>query len=409
MSSLSGNKLPNGWQGQKLVEICELITDGSHYSPATIDKGYPYVTVRDVSWSGQIDLLNSAKISEQEFKKLKAGNCSPKQGDILYSKDGTVGKLAIVNQDEEFVVLSSLAILRPSSVLYSEFLFYSMMSPEFQEFALSRKTGAAIKRVVLRTIKEFQIPVPPLEEQKRIVAKIDTLFSKIDKAISLTDESLKQAKNLLPSVLNEVFEKGKADGWEEKKLEEVCEKITDGSHNPPKSCEGSELMMLSGRNVRDNKLDFEKVRFVSEKDFINEDKRTNIQAGDVLLTIVGSIGRSFVFPKGSPKVIFQRSVAVIKPNSILNPYFLSYFFKSPESQEKLNTQARGAAQKGVYLKDIRKLQLLLPNIETQNEKVLFLDIIDLKTKQTQSKLEEQLAYLKQLKSSILSKAFKGEL
>jgi type I restriction enzyme, S subunit len=347
-------------------------------------------------------------VNEEKFNELKAFELNPR--DIIISCSGTVGRIAVAPDNLKKGIINQALLKISLNEKKVSITYFTYWFTDFVNEGSLKSKGAAIKNIIsVKELKKIPIPIPSLEEQKRIVAKIDTLFAKIDKAISLTEESLKQAKNLLPSVLKEMFEKGKADGWEEKKLQDICEKITDGSHNPPKSCEGSKLMMLSGRNIRDNKLDFEKVRFVSEKDFIKEDKRTNIQAGDVLLTIVGSIGRSFVFPKGSPKVIFQRSVAVIKPHSILNPHFLSYFFKSPKSQEKLNTQARGAAQKGVYLKDIRGLQLLLPNIETQNEKVLFLDKNNLKAKQTQSKLEEQLAYLKQLKSSILSKAFKGEL
>ena len=90
----------------------------------------------------------------------------------------------------------------------------------------SYKQGATIPHIYFKDYKVELVPKLPLEEQKRIVAKIDALFVKIDKAISLTEESLKQAKNLLPSVLKEIFEKGKADGWEEKKFGELFKDIS---------------------------------------------------------------------------------------------------------------------------------------------------------------------------------------
>jgi type I restriction enzyme S subunit len=373
---------------------------------------WEYITLDEVVDKGSSNIsLNKIKEDEGEypiysakgfFKNISFYHQEKKY--IAIIKDGAgIGRLSV--HPAKSSIVGTMQYLIPKDGFDLMFVKYFLTGINF----ISYKQGATIPHIYFKDYKVELVPKLALEEQKRIVAKIDGLFSKIDKAISLTEESLVQAKNLLPSVLKEVFEKGKADGWEERKLEEVCEKITDGSHNPPKSCEGSKLMMLSGRNVRDNKLDFEKVRFVSENDFIREDKRTSIKVGDVLLTIVGSIGRSFVFPEGVPRVIFQRSVAVLKPYSILNPYFLSYYLKSPKIQEKLNTEARGAAQKGIYLKDIRAFLLLFPNLDIQSEKALFLDKVSTQSKKTQSKLEEQLTYLKQLKSSILSKAFKGEL
>jgi len=189
----------------KLKDICELITDGSHFSPKTIDSGLPYVTVRDVSWGGEIDLINCARISVDDFEKLKKGNCAPKSGDILYSKDGTVGKIAIVDQEKEFVVLSSLAIIRPTKRLASTFLMYSMMSPKFYDFALSSKTGAAIKRIVLKTIKEFEIALPDIKTQLDTVNSLDEFSQYSKQTQSKLEEQLAYLKQLKSSILSKAF------------------------------------------------------------------------------------------------------------------------------------------------------------------------------------------------------------
>ena len=198
-------ELEKKYDNYSLKDLCDLITDGSHFSPRTIEKGHPYVTVRDVSWEGDIDLINCSFISTEDFLKLKKNNCSPIKDDILYSKDGTVGKLAIVKTNEEFVVLSSLAILRPSSKINSGFLLYSMKSPKFYDFAISKKTGAAIKRVVLRTIKEFNISVPPISYQKELVDFLNR-YSKVSlKKQSKLSSKLKYLKNLKSSILSKAF------------------------------------------------------------------------------------------------------------------------------------------------------------------------------------------------------------
>lgn len=136
-------------------------------------------------------------------------------------------------------------------------------------------------------------------------------------------------------------------GWEIKKLGEVCEKLTDGSHNPPKGILHSNYVMLSSQNVYNDKLVLDDVRFLHEDDFLREDKRTCVREGDVLLTIVGTIGRSAVFTQNI-NVTLQRSVAVLRPHINIISRFLMYCLIGKNTL--LNEEAHGIAQKGIYLK-----------------------------------------------------------
>jgi len=158
-----------GFASQKLSAVCQLITDGSHFSPTTTKSGLPYVTVRDIS-DGRINISAAARISIESFEELERSGCRPWTGDVLFSKDGTVGKVALVETSEPFVVLSSLAILRPeASVVLPAYLAYCLQSLDFQREATGQKTGLAIKRVVLKHLKNMAVPVPPLPVQRRIV------------------------------------------------------------------------------------------------------------------------------------------------------------------------------------------------------------------------------------------------
>jgi type I restriction enzyme S subunit len=152
-----------------LGNVLSLLTDGSHFSPRTVDEGYPYVTVRNLS-EGKIDLEGCAKISENDFQDLRKNGCEPLVGDVLFSKDGTIGRVAQVTADSQFVVLSSLAILRPNpKLISSDYLTIILTSNEFQSAATRSKTGLAIKRVVLKTLRNLPICVPSLSDQKKIV------------------------------------------------------------------------------------------------------------------------------------------------------------------------------------------------------------------------------------------------
>lgn len=149
-----------------------------------------------------------------------------------------------------------------------------------------------------------------------------------------------------------------------KALGDLTIKITDGSHNPPKGVTKSNFLMLSSQNVYEN-LDLDGVRYLTKDDFDIENKRTDIQKGDVLLTIVGTIGRTHVV-KENEKYVFQRSVAVLKPiRNILDGDFLSYYLQSEDAVSQLEISAHGSSQKGIYLNDIRKLMILLPEYSEQ--------------------------------------------
>jgi len=161
-------------------------------------------------------------------------------------------------------------------------------------------------------------------------------------------------------------------GWPIKRLAEISDKITDGSHNPPKGVPYSDYLMLSSKNVFDDDFHYEAPRYLTAEQFQQEDKRTGISPGDVLLTIVGTIGRSAVVPPEAPKITLQRSVAVIRPKrDIIEPRFLMYSFI--RRNVELNDQARGVAQKGIYLEAIRELGVAVPPLPEQQRIVGILD------------------------------------
>lgn len=155
-------------------------------------------------------------------------------------------------------------------------------------------------------------------------------------------------------------------------LGEVCDKITDGSHNPPSGIDYSSFRMISSQNIFNNKLVLNDIRYLKEDDFLKENKRTEVSQGDLLLTIVGAIGRCYVVKEEDLPFTCQRSVAVLKiKQSIILPEFVHECLININSY--LETQANGAAQKGLYLKQISKIQIPLPPLPIQQRIVEILD------------------------------------
>ena len=161
------------WEMVELDTLCYKITDGSHFSPDTVSEGFPYVTVRDVDES-KIDLIGCKKINEKAYLELVKSGCKPVLNDVLFSKDGTVGKVALIDFEADFVVLSSLAIIRPNTkLIIPAFLSFILQSDYALNQAINLKGGVAIKRVVLKDLKTIKVPKISFEEQQTIVKAIE--------------------------------------------------------------------------------------------------------------------------------------------------------------------------------------------------------------------------------------------
>lgn len=205
------------------------------------------------------------------------------------------------------------------------------------------------------------------DENSKIVAELDNITDAISKKEQVILNLGELVKSRFIEMLSNVQTK--------KTLEELTTKITDGSHLPPKGIEKSDYLMLSSQNIYDE-LNLSDVRYLTKEDFEKENKRTNIQKGDVLLTIVGTIGRTYVV-KDSDKYVFQRSVGVIKPiEGVLNGTYLSEYLKTPEAINQLESGGHGSSQKGIYLKDLKQLLIPLADFSNQLEFESYVELIN---------------------------------
>ena len=161
--------IDSDWPIVPLAKITEQITDGTHFTPTYTESGVPFWRVTDVTMS------NDSKkfISKAEHTQL-IKRCHPKKGDVLYSKNGTIGVAKKVDWDFEFSIFVSLALLKPKyDLIDSSFLEYTMNSPFVYAQAISRSKSNTVTNLHLVEIREFEIPLPPMEEQRRIVAQLD--------------------------------------------------------------------------------------------------------------------------------------------------------------------------------------------------------------------------------------------
>lgn len=384
-------------------------------------------------------------MSKWEWKKLKdiceKGSSNIKQSDLkdltgdypIFGASGYIQNVDFYQRNRDYIgiikdgsgvgrtmllpafssVIGTLQYILPKEGNDIKFINYVLQNIDFSKSV----QGAAIPHIYFKDYGETEILVPPLSEQKRIVKFLDEEFSKIDTLKTNAETNLKNAKELFETTLekelnplsrhSERSEESSAElpsGWEWKTLGDVCEKISDGSHNPPKGTAANEYKMLSSKNIFNDSLNFDDPRFLTKEEFDLENKRTNVKKGDILLTIVGTIGRCCVFLEDEP-VVFQRSVAVLKPNvSLVYSRFLMYGIIALNI-EKLG---RGAAQKGVYLKQLSNISIPLPPLSVQKEIVARLDKLSENVKRLEANYKQIIADCDELKKFILKKTFEGD-
>ena len=162
------------------MEVLVKLTDGTHHSPKNYPKGnYKYITAKNIKNEGVV--LDGVTYVDDETHHEIFSRCNPEYGDILYIKDGaTTGVVAINNLEEEFSLLSSVALLKPSKLISKKYLFYYLQSSYCYESVRSSMKGVGITRITLKQIADWEVPIPPIGEQHRIVEYIDSLFAQID-------------------------------------------------------------------------------------------------------------------------------------------------------------------------------------------------------------------------------------
>lgn len=426
-------EFPGSWKSRALSEVCDLITDGSHFSPQTQHEGIPYITVRDLDEEG-INFDKCKFISQESFDELERNGCRPKAGDVLFSKDGTVGKVALVKDDAKFVVLSSLAILRPNkNFITSEYLKYALMSPGLLENALGMKTGTAIRRVVLRNLKTLQIPVPPIEEQFKVIEALDDQLSRLDAALHDVMQAKLKAFQFRRSILYAAFtgninsygSNGVTElpiGWEMLALSECLEKLKSG-----KLAErGWSPQCLSHPTNDENTWGVLKTTSVQMGEYQPQYNKElpdslapkiglEVNLGDFLVTTTGPRNRCGVIclVKTTPrKLIFSGKILRFRANEqIVLPNWLLYILMSPEYQTILDRLKVGTSDSSVSIgnQQILDLAIPVPSIEVQREILQLLEVNLSNLEASVTLIDSMEKQSLGLRRSLLQAAFSGQL
>ncbi len=385
-----------------LEDACDLITDGTHHSPPNVAKGdFLYVTSKNVR-PGRIDLSDISYVTADVHASIYA-RCPVLKGDVLYVKDGVNAGTAAVNSvSQPFSMLSSVALIRPKSgVLDARYLVHWLNSDEGYEKMIRTKSGSAITRLILREIRRCRIPHPPFAQQRRIADILDRAESLRAKRRA----ALAKLDTLTQAIFTDLF--GDPVRNEKRypifRLGGVCD-VRDGTHDSPNYISDGGYPLVTSKNLSRGVLDLSEVNYISEEDYLQINKRSQVSRGDIIMPMIGTIGSPvlvdhepnyaiknvalFKFRETSPSAIYVRQL-------LSNQYF----------DHIIGQKNRGGTQKFVSLGDLRAFPLPLPPHDRQHEFARRVAVVE----QLKSSHRSSLAQLDALFASLQHRAFRGEL
>ena len=356
-------------------------------------------------------------IDESKYREMKRFELFP--GDLIMSCSGTMGKVAIVPDGiPKGIINQALLKLSPRKDIFADFLKYWMNSPNFQNELIKLSQGVAIKNVAsVKVLKEIQIYLPLIPEQKRIVAILDEAFEGIDSAIANTEKNLTNSREIFESYLNTIFTQ-KGDGWVEKKLgdTEIIQIIDGdrGTNYPQKSDFSSEghCLFLNTKNVRSDGFSFDSTMFITEE----KDKllrKGKLKRRDVILTTRGTIGNIAIYDDSVKfeHIRINSGMLIFRPNEkIIKSEYLFEILRSSILKSQIKKFTSGAAQPQLPIKTLVSFSFPVPtSLEEQSRIISNLHELQTETQRLETIYRQKLAALKELKQSILQKAFTGEL
>ena len=323
---------------------------------------------------------------------------------ITISARGTIGHPEIRN--EPFYPIIRVIVLIPyKNVADISYLKYAIQTLNVTS------VGSAIPQLTVPMIRKRNIPLPPLEEQKRIAAILNEQMAAVDKAKKAAEERLAAAKALPDAYLREVFEGEEAKEWPVGKLSELSSRITKGE-SPGWQGYGYQsdgVRYIKSENVGSGKFLDEPRTFISDA-FDEKLIRSSLKPGDVLMNITGaSIGRACVVSNNLGRANVSQNVAVVTTDDNLSPSYLLAFIMSPEHQLRIKATEKATARPSISLTDIGNYRIPLPRPDEQNQIVSELEDKLPAVKLAEESIQQELETIEAMPAALLRKAFAGEL
>lgn len=397
------------WKTVKLGDLCETITKGT--TPTSVgfkftSEGINFVKVESLAADGTFITSKFAKINSECHEALKRSQL--KEGDILFSIAGALGRTAIVTKD----VLpantnQALAIVRlkESIEVDKRFLLYVLNSESTKEQSDLNKSGVAQQNLSLTQLKNYGISLPPLAEQQRIVAKLDAAFAEIDKANQLNDKRTKEVKNLIAKSQNQLF-LSISETATVMRLGDIAkfENGDRGKNYPSKKYQIDEGIPFvnAGDFSLDGDIETQRMVYISEERF-NLLGAGKFKIDDVLFCLRGSLGKSAINKSIEIGAIASSLVILRAKQSIVSSDYLFAYVRSDIVKNLIAQTAGGAAQPNLSAKVVSNYAIPVPPLKEQQRLTEKFWLIREKGLVALDRILQKSQHLIELKAAILAK------
>ena len=393
------------WQEVLSNEVLD-IRDGTHDSPKYLDSGYPLITSKNLK-QGIIDFSDVSLISEEDYNNINKRSRVNK-GDILYSMIGSIGNYALVNKEPHYAIKNVALFKFIDKRLYNKYFLHLINSFVIERQIKKAMKGGTQKFVSLKILRNLKIPLPPLDQQKKIAAILDAADAYRQKTKALIEKYDELTQSLFLDMFGDPVTNPK--GWEIQCLSNVCT-LQGGFSFKSKDFVENGVKLVKIGNVHFQNIIWDEVDLLP-KEFLVKHSNFSLNEGDILMAltrpIIKSLGtvKAVTVKKSDLPCLLNQRVARFVPNEskIKKRYLLDYIY-SNYFKNKIDKYSSTSLQPNVSNKQIEKIEIFVPPLEIQNQFTKRVQAIEAQKAQAQA----SLAQADHLFNSLLQRAFKGEL
>jgi type I restriction enzyme S subunit len=380
---LEKNSLPVGWELKNLLEVSNVLTGKHNANHSKKDGKYRFYTC-------------AYEHLFCDTKKFK-GEC------LIFPGNGAnVGEVFYF--DGEFDAYQRTYVIFDIKI-NARYLHYHMLL-YWRELGTKLQYGSATNFIKIGNFQDYEVSVPPKNQQKQIVDTLDKAFAAIDTAKANAEQNLQNAKELFESYLQNVFE-NKGDDWEEKTLGDVLQKTETVN---PKSTPNNEFVYLDVSSVNKETKLIEKTTTLLGKDAPSRARKL-VKTNDIIFaTVRPTHSRVAIITDEYNNQVCSTGYYVLRPKSIIENHYLFYFILTFSFNKLMESMQKGASYPAVNNKEVESVVINFPkSIKEQQKIVERLDSLSTETKKLEAIYTQKIADLEEMKKSVLQKAFSGQL
>ena len=396
--------MKEGWTYKKLGEVCEVTDYVANGSFATLRENVTYynepnyaILVRLADYSSNFDKSKFVYVDEHSYNFLSKSKLYG--GEIIMSNVGSVGKCFVCPD------LGQPMTIGPNSILVrtpnSQYFYYYFQSESFQNKLRTITNKATLAKFNKTQFRDIEIIIPSSSEQQRIVSRLDAAFAHIDELKTNAEKQLSEARALFQKALTKAMKP--KEGWEEKKMGDVCEVNRGRSKHRPRNDKrlyGGNYPFIQTGDIHNAHGGILKSYSQTYSDFGLAQSRL-WKKGTICITIAANIGETAILGMDA---CFPDSVVGIYPNEVLlNAHFLNYYLVS--IKESIDKLSYGTAQKNINLEILNNLLVYLPPLSEQQRIVSRLDSLSAHIRELEEVTQKTIAECDALKQALLRKVF----